>query len=101
MTALQRNKITIAALVGFYQQLRQAYPLAQTIYVVLDNWPVHYHPDVLAALQPQQTPFPLKTPASWSHVKPKARYKTLNLPIQLIPLPTYASWLNPIEGLWK
>ncbi|WP_041952281.1 transposase, partial [Spirosoma spitsbergense] len=26
---------------------------------------------------------------------------SLNLPIQLLPLPTYASWLNPIERLWK
>lgn len=99
VTALQRSKITVGNLVSFYQQLQQAYPCAQTIYVVLDNWPVHYHPDVLAALEPQQTPFPLNTPPSWGKVK--ARYKTLNLPIQLVPLPTYASWLNPIERLWK
>ncbi|HET8524033.1 MAG TPA: transposase, partial [Thermomicrobiales bacterium] len=24
-----------------------------------------------------------------------------HLPIQLVPLPTYASWLNPIEKLWR
>jgi hypothetical protein len=24
-----------------------------------------------------------------------------NLPIQLLFLPTYASWLNPIEKLWR
>jgi hypothetical protein len=23
------------------------------------------------------------------------------LPIQLLPLPTYASWANPIEQLWR
>ena len=23
------------------------------------------------------------------------------VPIQLIPLPTYASWCNPIEKLWR
>ena len=23
------------------------------------------------------------------------------MPIQLVPLPTYASWLNPIEKLWR
>lgn len=26
---------------------------------------------------------------------------TLDLPIQLLPLPTYASWCNPIEKLWR
>lgn len=62
-----------------------------TIYVVVDYWPVHYHPDVLAALEPQQTPFALPTPASWSQIKPKLKYRSLNLPIQLLPLPTYAS----------
>ena len=25
----------------------------------------------------------------------------LNLPIQLFPLPTYASWTNPLEKLWR
>ena len=25
----------------------------------------------------------------------------LQLPIQAVPLPTYASWLNPIEKLWR
>jgi transposase len=23
------------------------------------------------------------------------------LPIQIVPLPTYASWCNPIEKLWR
>ena len=101
VTALQRSKISVPALIEFYRQLQQAYPQAQTIYVVLDNWPVHYHPDVLAALEPQQTPFALPTPVSWHQIKPKLKYRSLNLPIQLLPLPTYASWLNPIERLWK
>ena len=29
------------------------------------------------------------------------RWGGLQLPIQLIPLPTYASWTNPIEKLWR
>jgi hypothetical protein len=29
------------------------------------------------------------------------RWGHLPLPIQLLPLPTYASWLNPIEKLWR
>ena len=25
----------------------------------------------------------------------------MNLPVQLVYLPTYASWLNPIEKVWR
>ena len=65
-----------AKLITFYQQLARAYPHAQRIYVVQDNWSIHTHPEVLAALDalPQIAPV-------W--------------------LPTYAPWLNPIEKLWR
>jgi transposase len=63
-------------LIMFYQQLAAAYPAAEVIYVVQDNWSIHKHPDVLAA------------------VAALGR-------IQLIWLPTYAPWLNPIEKLWR
>lgn len=101
LTSIQRGKISVAAQVELYQQLRLDYPQAQTIYVVMDNWPMHYHPDLLAALVTQQTPFALNIPKSWQGLIPKKKYKALQLPIQLIPLPTYASWLNPIEKVWK
>ena len=29
------------------------------------------------------------------------RWGALKLPIQIVPLPTYASWCNPIEKLWR
>jgi transposase len=61
---------------AFYQQLVAAYPHARRIYVVQDNWSIHTHPDVLAAV------------AAWPHVEP-------------VWLPTYAPWLNPIEKLWR
>jgi len=96
--------IRVATLVRFYRQLRAAYPHAERLYVVLDNWPVHRHPDLLAALEPQETPWLLPLPPTWS-ATPSARalrrWGSLHLPIQLIPLPTYASWLNPIEKLWR
>jgi hypothetical protein len=101
LTCIQRSKISVAAQVELYQQLRLAYPQAQTIYVIMDNWPMHYHPDLLAALLPQETSFALNIPTSWQALVPKKKYKIMNLPIQLIPLPTYASWLNPIEKVWK
>lgn len=100
VTYLDASLIGVKQLVKAHAQLRMAYPDARVIYVVEDNWPVHYHPDVLVALQPQTTPFALKTPLNWPK-EPSAKAQHLNLPIQLLPLPTYASWCNPIEKLWR
>lgn len=60
---------------NFLLALESAYPAAQVIYVVLDNWPVHFHPHVLQGLD--------------GHT------------LQLLRLPTYAPWTNPIEKLWR
>jgi hypothetical protein len=98
------SKITIATLVQFFQDLRAAYPLAERIYVVMDNWPVHIHPDVLIALEKQESRHLRPLPPSWSSrpsAKAVKKWGHLQLPIQLIPLPTYASWCNPIEKLWR
>lgn len=54
----------------------QRYPNAERIYVVLDNWPVHFHATVLAALASDPR-------------------------LEFVPLPTYAPWLNAIEKLWR
>ncbi len=62
--------------IAFYHQLDQAYGTVERLYVVQDNWSIHRHPDVLAAL----TTLPRIEPV-W--------------------LPTYAPWLNPIEKLWR
>lgn len=101
---LRASKIKLARLVEFYQQLVAAYPEAKKLYVVQDNWPLHFHPDVLVALEPQETPFERKLAANWPS-KPSAaalrKWGELHLPIQVVPLPTYASWLNPIEKLWR
>ena len=72
---MQRSKIGKQALPQFYAQLRAAYPHSQKVYVVQDNWPTHKLPEVLNALAEHR----------------------------LTPLffPTYASWLNPIEKLWR
>jgi transposase len=75
VTYLQRSKIGILALQEFYKQVRAEYPDAKTIYVVQDNWPVHKLPEVFQAMQKHAL-----TP---------------------LFLPTYASWLNPIEKLWR
>lgn len=88
-------------LVHFLAAVCNAYPAAETIYLVIDNWPVHFHPDVLACLEPQRhLLWPRTLPANWP-TAPTATPHYTNLPIQLLSLPTYASWLNPIEKLWR
>ncbi len=60
----------------FIRRLDQAYPQAERIYLIWDNWPVHHSDEVTQTLA--------------------------QLPrLQVIPLPTYAPWLNPIEKLWR
>jgi DDE superfamily endonuclease len=61
---------------AFYTQLDRAYPAADLLYVIQDNWNIHTHPDVLTALE------------RYPRIKP-------------VWLPTYAPWLNPIEKLWR
>ena len=98
------SHITLSALVHFYRDLCAAYPDAERIYVVQDNWPLHFHPDVLVALEPQVSPWPFYRPSNWStQPRPTAqhRYGDWRLPIQVVTLPTYASWTNPIEKLWR
>lgn len=69
------NKMGSVQLRAFYRQIRQDYPDAQQIFVIQDCWPVHFLPEV------SQT----------AH----------DLGIYFVPLPTYSSWRNPIEKLWR
>lgn len=96
---LQASKVGRTALIRLYQQLCEQYPKAETIYIVQDNWPVHFHPDVLAVLQPQHCPWPWPVPGNWSQA-PSRDTPDMSLRIEIVPLPTYAPWLNPIEKLW-
>lgn len=95
-----RSKISLPSLVQFFTDLAQKHP-GKTVFIVLDNWPLHWHPDLRAALQPQQYPFQGKLPKAWQQLIPTKKFVAKNLPIQLLYLPTYASWLNPIEKLWR
>lgn len=100
VTYRQYSQIKLRHLSDFYAAIRDDYPEADTIYVAQDNWPIHVHPDVVVRLQHQQSPFWPHVPATWP-AKPRARAVQDDLPIQLVFLPTYASWLNPIEKLWR
>ena len=73
---LQASKIRVPRLLASYQQILDAYPDALMIYLIQDNWPVHKHERLLAFL---------------------AR----NPRLQVLWLPTYSPWLNPIEKLWR
>lgn len=75
ITYLQRSKVGIDELGRFYKQVRQVYPNAVEIFLVQDNWPVHKHDRTLGFLNTEG--------------------------ITPLFLPTYASWLNPIEKLWR
>ena len=97
---LQRSKIGVKALVDVYQRVARVCSDRDTIYIMQDNWPIHFHPDVLAALRPQELSWPLHRPSNGStESHPRARH--LALPIELVQLPTYAPWTNPIEKLWR
>ena len=100
VTYQQSAKIDLRQLTTFYDTVRVTYPEARQIYIAQDNWPVHFHPDVLARLQPQHFPWPPKIPPNWP-AAPSEKVVKANLPIQILCLPTYASWLNPIEKLWR
>jgi len=91
-----RQKIGSEAVADFMEQLVRAYPTVETLYVVLDNNPIHYHTTVLSRLKPQCFNWAERLPPSWPKVVTPG-----TLPIELLPLPVYASWLNPIEKLWR
>jgi len=100
VTYHQASKASIDQLTVSYDMIVDDYPDLETIYLVQDNWSVHFHPDVLAHLQPQHLEFPVHVPDHWPK-KPTARARHANLPIKILQLPTYASWANPIEKLWR
>ena len=64
----------VRALRQLYREVRATYPQGQALFVGQDNWPVHQHPQVLAAAQ--------------------------EVGAEPMGLPT-SSWLNPIELLWR
>jgi transposase len=70
------NRATAVRLGKCWSAAVAAYPHAKKIYLVMDNWPVHFHKDALGPL--------LKDPR-----------------VEVLPLPTYSPWLNNIEKVWR
>ncbi len=78
---LQRSNIEVKALVDVYQRVAQVYADRETIYVVQDNWPIHFHPEVLAALRSQPLKWPVHVTYNWPTV-PRPRARHLDLPLE-------------------
>jgi DDE superfamily endonuclease len=100
----QAPVIPVTEYVKFYQRLHEAYPNAKRIWVIQDNNPVHFHANLLVALEKQKSPFPMKLAPNWSEIPDEwavKRYGHLKLPIQIVQTPTYAPWCNPCEKVWK
>ena len=97
----QTERATVVETHAFYAPICQRYPNAKRIYLIQDNRPVHLHPNLLAALIPQPSSFHKPLPPSWEGKFSKKIGKLAKLPIEIVQLPTYASWTNPIEKLWR
>ena len=65
----------VRAIGTFLRKLRKAYGPMVRLVLVWDNWPVHHHEAVLEVARQQR--------------------------VELLYIPTYAPWTNPIEKLWK
>ena len=92
---------TVEALHAFYTEVCRSYPKAERIYLIQDNRAIHFHANLMAALLPQTVSFVKPLPPKWTG-KPSKKIGTLaKLPIEIVQLPTYAGWTNPIEKLWR
>lgn len=109
----QKQSVGRTDLVDLYREMTKACRTeaceedsrAVRLWVVQDNAPFHFHADVLRELEPQVWPrahpaFEYPLPAQWPDPT-EAALSDGALPVQVVPLPTYASWLNPIERLWR
>ena len=76
VTYLQGYIIGRQQVSAFYRQLAEQYRRFEKVYLIEDNWNIHTHPEVQATLN--QLPY-----------------------FEVVWLPTYASWFNPIEKLWR
>lgn len=70
------SAVTVARLARSVSRISARHPDAEKIYLVWDNWPNHAHERVQQALAAQKR-------------------------LEVLWLPTYAPWLNPIEKFWR
>ena len=97
----QTESATVVATHALYSEICLRYPNAERIFLIQDNRPVHLHPNLLAALLPQTSSFHKPLPPSWKGKLSKKIGELAKLPIEILQLPTYAPWTNPIEKVWR
>lgn len=97
----QVKSCTVVALHTFYTHICHRYPKAERIYLIQDNRAIHFHANLMAVLLPQMPAFAKPTPPEWTGKLSKKIGTLAKLPIEIVQLPTYASWTNPIEKLWR
>jgi len=74
--ARQRDSFNAVQMQRWLVWIADHYPHARVIYLALDNWPVHFAPEMLS-------------------------YVAVHVPrLRLLRLPTYVPWTNPIEKVW-
>ena len=100
----QKPSVGREKLTDLYREMTETYR-GERLWVVQDNTPFHFHTDVLWDLEAQVWPrahpaFEYARPSKWPDPIDAAMADG-ELTVQLVPLPTYASWLNPIERLWR
>jgi hypothetical protein len=100
----QKQSVGRTDLTDLYRKMSSAFE-GKRLWVVQDNAPFHFHADVLQELEAQVWPrahpaFEYPLPSQWPDPTEAASAEG-ELPVQIVPLPTYASWLNPIERLWR
>jgi transposase len=97
----QVKSCTVVALHTFYTHICHRYPKAERIYLIQDNRAIHFHANLMAVLLPQMPAFAKPTPPEWTGKLSKKIGTLAKLRIEIVQLPTYASWTNPIEKLWR
>ncbi len=97
----QVSSCTVEALHSFYTEICQRYPKAERIYMIQDNRAIHFHANLMEAFLPQEVSFVKPIPPKWTGKLSKKIGKLAKLPIEIVQLPTYAGWTNPIEKLWR
>lgn len=100
----QKQSVGRENLIDLYREMAETYR-GERLWVVQDNTPFHFHSDVLQNLEAQvwaraHPAFEYARPSTWPDPT-DAALSGGELPVQIVPLPTYASWLNPIERLWR
>jgi transposase len=69
------SAIGVKEISRFLRRIRRHFGPDVRLVLIWDNWPVHYHAEIVRVAQSQR--------------------------IELLHTPTYAPWCNPIEKLWK